>query len=78
MANNIIGLGNDPGDIKFDVDVGQGLIWIRVRPPLGLESSRVSVPLSILEFQDHNAKLTLTLNELQRKMLAELGARRPA
>lgn len=65
-------VGGDAGDVNMSVDPGAGIIRISIRPPLALESARVSADIPILDFLDKAADLTKMLNQMQRDVLAQL------
>jgi hypothetical protein len=65
---------NDSGDVRFDYSVAAGTVTVTIRPPLGLESSKVSVTMSMIDFLDNAAKMTLDLNASWRAMLARAAA----
>jgi hypothetical protein len=62
----------DTGDVSVHVDLSTGMVAVGVRPPFGLESSRVTAPISILDFLDRAAELTLAINKAQREAIAQL------
>lgn len=65
----------DNGDVRFDVDLASGIVRVSVRPPLGMEAARVTTTVTVLDFLDKAAQITLALNKTQRDMMAQLGAR---
>jgi hypothetical protein len=68
----------DLGDVHFAIDLGAGIVKVAVRPPLGLESSRTTATITLLDFLDNAAKALLALNDAQRQMLHKMATQTPA
>jgi hypothetical protein len=58
--------------VTFEVDLQRGVVIVGVCPALSLESARAKAPMSVLEFLDLAAKITLELNAQQRQEMAQL------
>lgn len=73
MIQGLESRGADLGDVRFEADVPNGVVNIRIRPPLALESGRVTVPFALADLQDVVAQLTLEMNKHARALMRELA-----